>query len=310
LPEQLGADPITAKIKEVFGREMSLNALVQMFSHLKLGEIPDAELVTLIEMGIYFARTQLTWTLAAANLEYWLAAGADPAPSRQIDHRIVMELPDIGKVMCRDHYGAIVSGVESRLKSSPDTKFPSKQTSITGPSGEPIVLSPTPSPLRTGGQETLYMEASTPTSVAPTDDIFNALGGVWLDSRVTVQSEVLGTGGWRVSVVGWESWFWDTYDWNEGVGVTIPLKLFERLHIEDPIRSIITNTLSSYGIDPSVLNELSIKDKQMKQLEGKKVTMPDGRLVQPKAFFVYGDTSWTFDPQASCQQPTVWTVNP
>lgn len=309
VPEQLANELIAAKIKEVFGREMSLNTLVEMFSHLRLGKIPDAELVTLIEMGIYFARTQLDWTHAAANLEYWLAAGADAKPSRQMEHRLIMELPNIVTILCRDHYSAIVSGVEARLKAPADSKFPSTQTSITGPSGEAIVLSPTPSPLRTGGRETLYKEASAPTSLTP-DDMFNAVGAVWLDSRVTVESEVLDTGGWRVSIVSWESWFWDTYDWNEGVGVTIPLDLFDRLHIEEPIRSIITGALSNYGIDPSVLDELSIKDKQMKQLEGKKITMPDGRLVQPKAFFVYGDGSWTFDPKASCERPTVWTVNP
>src|SRR5262245_49220543 len=216
--EQLGADAITAKIKDVFGREMSLNTLVQMFAHLKLGEIPDAELVTLIEMGIYFARTQLDWTSAADNLEYWLVAGADTVPSRQMDHRLIMELPAIITVLCRDHYGEIRSGVETRLKAPANTKFPSKQTSLTGPTGEAIVLSPSPSPLRTGGQETLYKEASTPTSLTP-NDIFNAVGGVWLDSKVTVQSEVLDTGGWRVSIVSWDSWFWDIYNWNEGVGV-------------------------------------------------------------------------------------------
>jgi hypothetical protein len=309
LSEQLSSDPITAKIKELFGREMSLNTLVQMISHLTLEKIPDVELVTLIEMGIYFARKQLGWTEAAANLEYWLAAGADAKPSRQMNHRLIMELPAIVKVLCRDHYSDVVGGAEARLKAPADTRFPSTQTTITGPSGEAIVLSPNPSPLRTGGQETLYKEASTPTTLTP-DDIFHAVGAVWLDSKVTVQSEVLDTGGWRVSVVSWESWFWDTYDWNQGVGVTIPLRLFERLNIEEPIRSIIMGTLSNYGIDPSALNELSIRDTQMKQIEGKKITMPDGRLVQPKAFFVYGDSSWTFDPEASCKRPTVWTVNP
>ena len=308
LLDQINRDK-AARIKEAFGRDISLSALIDLLARFSLGQLSDVELVDVIEMGIYFARSEIPWPEAAANLEYWLVAGRDAKPARQMDHELIMGLDYIVGTLCDEHYDAIVAGVNSRLMAPAGTQFPEFAATFKGPSGEEIVVAPAASPLRAGGEETLYKDAST-LPVGDRGDIYNAVGAVTLVSRATVKSEALDTGGWRVRIVDWECWFWDTYDWNKGVSVRIPINLFDRLGVTELQRSVIESALSVVGSKPSWLKELEVKDETMKQIDGKQIRMPDDRVVQPKAFLVYGDSSWRFDAAASCGKPIVLTIAP
>ena len=310
VPAQLDAlnQAAAVQIKELFGRDMRLTTLIDLFAQLRRHQISDADLVTLIEMGIYFARHTLLWPEAANNLEYWLNAGATPTPVRIMDHRLFMDLAPLVGTNCDEIYAVIVSAVHDRLTAPAGTKFPAQQVTLTGPSGEAIVLTPAASPLADGGVDVLYKEISTPTSLER-NDVFNAVGAVTLNARVTVKSERLDTAGWRVTIVSWESWIWDTYDWNEGVGVSIPVRLFDRLGVAPEKAAAVRDALSTAGVDPGSLDELGIKDEQMKQLEGKTIQMPDGRVIRPKAYLVLGDSSWPFDVR-QCGKDVTWLVTP
>jgi hypothetical protein len=300
----------SAAINAAFGRSMSPLDLIVLLNRFLTNQLSDSELVQVIQMGSYFARHNLNWTLAADNLDHWLKAGSLPEPALIMHPELIMKLQPIVDALCGEHYNAIVAGINSRLTAPAGTKFPKSVATFTGPSGKPVVVNPAESPLRAGGKETLYKESSNPTS-KNVDDIYNAFGGVWLVSQVNVKSEVLDTGGWRVTIVGWEAWFWDTYDWNTGgQSVSIPLDLFNRLGIEQKNRSIIENALNVQGINPSVLQELKVQDAQMRQIEGKKIAMPDGSTMQPKAYPIYSDGSWPFDAGSTCSKPTVLTIPP
>ena len=44
-----------------------------------------------------------------------------------------------------------------------------------------------------------------------------------------------------------------------------------------------------------MLQEITVTDAQMSQIEGKKIAMPDGSTKQPKAYPIYSNGSWSFD---------------
>ena len=81
--------------------------------------------------------------------------------------------------------------------------------------------------------------------------------------------------------------------------MVIPLDLFNRLPAIAPYESTIVALLNVTGTPPSVLQELKVADAQMRQIEGKKVAMPDGSTMQPKAYPIYSDGSWHFDASSS-----------
>ena len=300
-----------AVIADAFGRSISLMDLISLLYRFQTNQLSESELVQVIQMGSYFARTKLSWTLASANLDHWLNAGSLTDPTQIMDHNLIMNLDPVVDALCGEHYDAIVAGINSRLSAPAGTKFPASAATFTGPAGETVVVNPAESPLRTGGEETIYKESSTGTVDSHFSDMFNAVGAVFLVSRVNVKSEVLDTGGWQVTIVDWEAWFWDTYDWNlKGQSVSIPLDLFNRLPAIAPYQSTIEGALKASGIDPSVLQELKVADAQMRQIEGKKVAMPDGGTMQPKAYPIHGDSSWHFDASSACGKPTVLTIAP
>ena len=294
------------QIKAAFGQSISVSDLFNLFQRFGRNSLTDQEFVTLIEMGIYFARNKLGWQSSAANLEHWLDAGSSTIPWT-MSRDLIMNRELITDALCTKYYDVIVDGVEKRIKAKPGELFPATTNTIIGPGGEVITLTPAASPLAAGGEETLYIEQSVATSGNHTEDIYNAVAAVWLDSRVKVKSE-LATGGWRVTIVDWECWFWDDYDWGlNGQSVTLPIKLFDRLGIPNEQRDVFK---TYFSIDPSVLDEIKVSDKNMLQIEGKQVDMPDGRQLHPKAYRIYGDGTWRFDPAAApCSRAMSWVVS-
>jgi len=297
---------LAPQIKQAFGQSISLSDLLDLFKRFGTNNLTDQELVRLIEMGIYFARTNLNWQSSAANLEHWLDAGISTTPWTMSSDLVKNRAP-ITDALCGEYYDLIVAGAQKRIKANPGDLFPSTATTIVGPLGEVIKLTPAASPLAAGGEETLYIEQSVATSGDHTEDIYNAVAAVWLDSRVKVKSEKLATGGWQVTILEWECWFWDDYDWGlSGQSVVIPIHLFDRLGIPNEQRDLFK---TYFGIDPSVLDEIKIADKTMLQIEGKEVNMPDGKVLHPKAYRIYGDSTWRFDSTAApCSRPMTWVV--
>ena len=294
------------RIRDAFGRDIAMSALIGLLARFGAGTLRDDELVDVIEMGIYFARVKLGWVDAAANLEYWLVAGNDAAPQRVMKAAVIRDLDKIEGTLCGKHYEDIVAAVTNRLHAVGEL-FPKEPDIITGASGEAIFLTPAESPLPAGGEEVIYKQSSALTS-DERNDIYNAVGAVTLVSRVTVRSERLQSGGWQVTIVDWECWFWDAYDWNKDVGVSIPVHLFDRLGVPTEYRPTLENALALTGINKDVLEEIKVQDETMKQIEGKTVTMPDGRQLKPKSYFIYGDSSWRFDSDLPCGKPMTFTV--
>jgi len=211
----------------------------------------------------------------------------------------------IGDALCEDYYDTLKSGIEARLRATPGQLFPTEMMSIVGPSGETITLTPAESPLSAGGEDTLYIEKSVLSTGNPLDDLYNAVAAVWLDSRIKVKSEKLSSGGWRVTIVNWENWFWDDYDWNKkGQKVSIRLGLSEKISAEQ--KSLLQTIL---GVDPSLLDGIEVYDQTMLQINDKQVAMPDGRLLNPKAYRIYGDQTWQFNASLSpCSKEMVFDV--
>ena len=108
-------------------------------------------------------------------------------------------------------------------------------------------------------------------------DLFNAVNAVNLVSQVRVKSEVLDTGGWQVTIVDWQVWFWDSYDWNkEKQFVSIPIKLFDKLPALKPFRSTIEDAAEkkfSRSVGAAGDHRNGCTDVK---IEGKTIVMPDG----------------------------------
>lgn len=287
-------DEIAKVIDDAFGARLSLTELLDLlygFQHDRLNEV---QRVQVIEMGIYFARNTLGWRLAPDNLQHWLIAGGLPKPEVIMDHTLLMNQEPVIDTLVDKHYDAIVDAIKKRLW-EPDTRFPAKGATIPGPQGTPITVDPAESPLPAGGEETLYLDASTHTTDSHLTDLFNAVNAVRLVSQVHVKSQVLETGGWQVTIDDWQVWFYDTYDWNKGdQSVRIPIELFDNLPLLAPFRSTIEDTLKQNAFDPSVMQEITVTDAQMAKIEGRTIAMPDGTTRQPKAYPIYSDGSWSF----------------
>jgi hypothetical protein len=300
----------TDEISKLTGTEISLADLITLFVKFVGHELSDQELVQGVQIGIYFARNTLGWTLAPDNLEHWLDAGSLQDPAQIMDYTVIQDQEPVIDTLVDDHYDVIVDGIKKRLLAPPNVEFPASPTTFTGPYGAPIEVDPAPSPLADGGEETLYYESSTHTTDDSTSDLFNAVNAVTLVSQVQVKSEVLTTGEWQVTIVDWQVWFWDSYDWNKGNQfVSIPLDLLDRLPPDlAPYRATIEESLKRGSIDPPNLQNLTVTDSQMSQIEGKTVAMPDGTF-QPKAYPIYSNASWSFDP-STYGKDTVLTIPP
>lgn len=301
----------TDAIEELVGTGIALADLITLFGKFQNGGLTDQELVQGVQIGIYVARNTLGWTLAPDNLEHWLEAGGLQDPAQIMDYTLIQDQETVIDTLVDKHYDVIVEGIKARLLAPPDAEFPASPTTFTGPFGAAIEVDPARSPLAGGGEETLYYESSTHTTDDSTSDLFNAVNAVTLVSQVQVRSEVLTTGEWQVTIVDWQVWFWDSYDWNkDNQFASIPLNLLDRLPPDlAPYRSTIEESLKRGSIDPSSLQNLTVRDSQMSQIEGKTVAMPDGSTVKPKAYPVYSNASWSFDPSAY-DKDTVITIPP
>lgn len=302
---------LTDEIGELVGAEISLSDLIGLLGKLVDGGLSDQDLVRGIQMGSYFARHTMGWTLAPDNLDHWLEAGALQDPAQIMDYTLIQDQEPVIDTLVDKHYDVIVEGIKTRLLAPPDAEFPASPTTFTGPFGAAIEVDPARSPLADGGEETLYYQSSTHTTDDSTSDLFNAVNAVTLVSQVQVKSEVLTTGEWQVTIVDWQVWFWDSYDWNkDNQFVSIPLDLLDRLPQDlAPYRSTIEESLKRASIDLSLLQNLTVSDSQMSQIEGKTVVMPDGSTVKPKAYPVYSNASWSFDA-GKYGKDTVITIPP
>jgi hypothetical protein len=298
----------TKAINDAFGTDLLLMDLIELFYRFSTGKLTDSQMVQVIQMGSYFARHTLKLTLAADNLDHWLEAGGLQDPAQIMHYTLIVDQKLIVGKLVDKHYDVIVDGIKKRLLAPPGVEFPASALTITGPFGDPIEVSPAESALPAGGEETLYYDSSTPTTNDSTSDLFNAVNAVHLVSQVQVKSEVLITGEWQVTIVDWQVWFWDSYDWNkEKQFVEIPLNLLDRLPADTA--QTIEDAMKRASINPSVLQEITVMDAQMSQIEGKKIAMPDGSTKQPKAYPIYSDGSWSFDA-SKYGKDTVLTIPP
>jgi hypothetical protein len=295
-------------INEAFGTDLSLTDLISLLYRFSTGKLTDSQMVQVIQMGSYFARHTMDWPLAADNLDHWLKAGGLQDPAQIMDYTLIVDQELIVGKLVDEHYDVIVDGIKKRLLAPPGAEFPTSAATITGPYGDPIEVSPAESALPAGGEETLYYDKSTPTTRSHLTDIYNAVNAVHLVSQVQVKSEVLYTGEWQVTIVDWQVWFWDSYDWSkEGQSVSIPLNLLDRLSADTA--QTIEDAMKRASINPSVLQEITVYDAQMSQIEGKKIAMPDGSTKQPKAYPIYSNASWSFDA-SKYGKDTVLTIPP
>jgi len=304
-------DEMTVELDKLVGTNIALTDFVSLAGRFLTNDVSDVEMVRLVRMASYFGRNSLGWTLAPDNLDHWLEAGGLQDPGQIMDYTVVKDLEPVIDTLVDEHYDVIVDGIKKRLVAPPDAEFPESPTTFTGPFGDPIQVDPAASPLAAGGEETLYYESSSHTTDDSTSDLFNAVNAVTLVSQVQVKSEVLTTGEWQVTIVDWQVWFWDSYDWNkDNQFVSVPLDIMDRLPADlAQYRSAIEDALKRASINPSVLQNITVKDAQMSQIEGKKIAMPDGSTVQPKAYPVYSNGSWSFDASAY-DKDTVLTIPP
>ena len=263
-------------------------------------------------MGSYFARNTLKWTLAADNLDHWLEAGGLQDPALIMDHTLIMDQEPVIGTLVDKHYDVIVDGIKKRLLAPPGVEFPASPVTITGPFGDPIVVNPAESPLRAGGEETLYYDSSTPTTGDSTQRFIQR--GERGPSGVASPGQVGGArhrgmasddrrlAGLVLGQLRLEP--------RRSNSCQIPLNLFDRLPADmAPFRSTIEDALKRASIDPVGAGEITVTDAQMSQIEGKKIAMPDGSTMQPKAYPIYSDGSWSFDA-STCDKDTVLTIPP
>ena len=89
-------------------------------------------MVQVVQMGSYFARNTVGWTLAPDNLDHWLEAGGLQDPAQIMDRSLIKNQERVIDTPCDKHYDAIVDGIKKRLSAPPGAKFPTSAATIHG----------------------------------------------------------------------------------------------------------------------------------------------------------------------------------
>jgi len=319
-------------IKKFFGRAFDLDLLIayanaiQGTDQSKKDAIPDADLVILCLMGIYYARTWKDEPFAADNLQYFLnaaqykAEGSDTVTRRIRDHPLT-DHSEFKSALCEKHFPLLMAEIKARLLAAEGTLFPSVETVIPNDRGAPIDDPRAPSVLRAGGTETLYMRTG-----FNYPDFLYALNQFLVASKVTVTSraaEDAPTERLVITIDHWESWAWDTYDWHAGIGVGIEFENLPELvalatgiaaekapaaesaGLTDP--DSLTEKFKSYlilrGLDPAILAggrvRVEVGDVLLRRLHGLVVEVPGEGTFTPYEYELYM-RRWNMYPTRTC----------
>src|SRR5215510_11000559 len=103
------------EMSELFGDEIALSDLTRLFVRLEKSGLSDQDLVRGIQMGSYFARNTLGWTLAPDNFDHWLEAGSLQDPAQIMDYTLFQDQEPVIDTLVDDHYDVIVDGIKKRL---------------------------------------------------------------------------------------------------------------------------------------------------------------------------------------------------
>ena len=168
--------------------------LLRRFPHNN--ELSDSEMVQIVQMGSYFARNTVGWTLAPDNLDHWLDAGGLQDPAQIMDRSLIMNQERVIDTLCDEHYDVIVDGIknDSRRRRTPSSRRRRRRLRDHSaiPSGQP---GRKPAARRRRGNALPAEQHAHDRDSG--SDLFNAVNAVNLVSQVRVKSEVLDTGAGR-----------------------------------------------------------------------------------------------------------------
>ena len=181
-------------------------------------------------MGSYFARSKLGWTLASAIFSTMAGCRRPLDPAQIMDRSLVMNRSPSSTRFWDEHYDAIVAGVEQPLKDDGGHQVPGvRGYDYRDPWANPS-WTPRPKARCAPGarKHSMWRAARARATVARYQLIQRGGRGQSWCRKSTSSRRCSDTGGWRVTIVDWQAWFWDTYDWNlAGQSVSIPLNLFK-----------------------------------------------------------------------------------
>lgn len=326
----LGVDPekwlikqAQSQIKKKLGADYDPEALIRLLQIVcEGGNLTNTEVLDLAEMFIFMMEHTLNWKLGARIFRHYLNDGGQNATEIFEPNTYLLAVDTFRNETCLAQWTAMERAIKARIDAPEGTLFPrDKETGepkpgeVTDDLGGKISIVPAPSPLRTGGTDTIYIETSvriTPLGESELAAVFNRIGVV---SKVTVQSTPLDGGSWEIEFVDWRTWAWDKCDFNapgeaDIQFLPIGVSTFFPPWLRDKAIKILER---QYKISGQCLDQLIGLDMYMRQLAGGRFTRTNITTgapmdYQPRIFFTRF-AQWDFFARtASCGVPRKYVV--
>lgn len=299
--------PIRSAFKKAFGDTLDIDSSLELMQKLRSGSpVSDIEVV---QAGVMYAHYLKAIENSPGEAEMLLLylnqvkptaytptlLPYDAAKRRiQIEHSELRKRPKFDTQVGINASVMVERAIQKRLD-YPDSTHPTKAATFEKPDGTTETVIPAISPMKAGGTEAIYCEYNITIPGAETDPIKQALGTSTFFSKITVTSTPSDDGAsWTVSIDAWENWGYDEgdFEWEESSAEPAEKKT---QNTSVALESVIPKSLpyrqkvikmieTNYPGLVEMLNDMNIKDKYMKQIENKVVTLPDGSVFNPTPY--------------------------
>lgn len=286
-------------IKNHFGADYDPLKLLQLIgASCKDQSISDTDVLDLCEMMLFWMDKQ-GWVKGPQLLRYYIGEGYDHPDDLRLPATYLTDIRGFGQLVCNEHGTKTERAIKERVLDATNGVFPRKRneydeltdeptdTTVHDPDWTLIPITASRTPLREGGQETIYYEHSIKLTG---DELAMVLGGVTVVSKATVKSTRQAENKWRIDILDWTCWASDKGDMNAGSNVTFPITMEDLIPIEYIRNKISSLAEEELGIPYRCLDQPMGVDNYLLQL-----VTPPGKTIT-KTSVVTG-ASVTYYPQ-------------
>lgn len=315
-------DEVRGIIKTHFGVDYDPLKLLQLIgASCNHQPIADADVLDLCEMMLFWMDKQ-GWKKGPQLLRYYIGENGPPPQDLRLPATYLTEIPGFSQMVCNTHGTLTDRAIKERVLDATNGIFPRKRKrdgytreltdepfnpTYHDPDGNPIQVTASRTPLREGGEETIYYEGP----VQFTDPEHKmVLGGVPVVSKATVKSTRLEENKWQIDIPEWTCWASDLGDMNAGDDIAFPITLEDLIPVEYIRNKIYKLAEKQFGISYMCLNQPMGIDNYLLQLvtpPGKTITKTSvvtGASVTyyPQVFRIYIEAWDQFSLNTSCNQ--------
>ncbi len=316
-------DMIDSRFKKLFGRNYDLDKAIDLLEKISSGgEIADEDIIDIGLMYAHYLQHHQKSTMSAELLLIYMnqISPTTLTPTTfqfdEVTRRVVVSessvraLPKFDIMVASNAISILERAIQKRLD-NPDDMHPGSAATFDKPDGSTENVTPSISPMKAGGTETIYCEYNIQLPDDSTRPIKQALGTITVFSKMTVTSTPSDDGTlWTVSLDTWENWGYDEgdFEWdelsmkeskkkNQEVAISfedlLPHWLPGKKRLEKAVKDAFPEL-------QWMLDRFMIDDKYMSQVLNKVINLPDGSVFNPQKMEIYIE-EWTTNTSQSAK---------